>query len=722
VDATQIVRTVDARVFGVNTAVWDSYLNFPPNTGLVVLSGPGSPMPVTTLSLIEGMGIRAVRFPGGSTADSYAWTQSDTDNFVSAIPDSGVAFVTVNYGSGTPAEAAAWVNYANFTMGYGIQYWEVGNQVYAATETDDNAPAHDPVEYALRFVQYYQAMKAVDPTIKIGAVVPGATEGSFTYPGEAVTNPATGQTESTWIAVVLSTLKSAGIAPDFLACQHFEQQPGQEDDARLLQAAESPQTGWQTEAAGLRKPLNDYLGVAAAGVELCVTGCNSVQDAAGKQTTSLVNGLYLADSFGSLLQSEFNALIWWDLRNGFVQSGNNSSSLYGWRSYGDYGLLNTSSSAANPDPYYTFNVFYPTYYVQGLLTQFVSPGDSVIKASSDQSLLSVYAAKRADGSLTLLVINKDPANAWTGNINLTGYKPISAEATVYSYGIPQDNASNPDAPTYGIGGTGVAQTTIVDASASFLATFAPYSVSVIDMPTVLAFTTEPASCAVDAGSTAVFAASATGASSYLWEFSADGGSSWSVLNDGNGITSSDGPQLMIANVSPANAGEYRAVAVGANGASSNASVAANLTVSSVSNPGSLVTLSGRGFVGTGDHVLIGGFYIAGAASRTVLIQALGPALTTEGVSSAGVLQKPALVLKDSSGNTLYSNAGWSSGGQTQAQVLLGAAAAAYAQPTLQPGSADSEILVTLPPGGYTAQISGADGGTGVAICAVYQLP
>jgi len=55
-------------------------------------------------------------------------------------------------------------------------------------------------------------------------------------------------------------------------------------------------------------------------------------------------------------------------------------------------------------------------------------------------------------------------------------------------------------------------------------------------------------------------------------------------------------------------------------------------------------------------------------------------------------------------------------------VLLKAAAAVYASPALQPDSADSEALLTLAPGGYTAQVSGAGGATGVALCAIYQLP
>jgi hypothetical protein len=104
----------------------------------------------------------------------------------------------------------------------------------------------------------------------------------------------------------------------------------------------------------------------------------------------------------------------------------------------------------------------------------------------------------------------------------------------------------------------------------------------------------------------------------------------------------------------------------------------------------------------------------GQTSRTVLIQALGPALSLLDVT--GALQHPVLTIHDSTGATINSNAGWGS-----SQILVNAAAAAYATP-LQSGSADSEILITLPPGSYTAEISGAAGDTGVALFAAYQLP
>jgi hypothetical protein len=130
-------------------------------------------------------------------------------------------------------------------------------------------------------------------------------------------------------------------------------------------------------------------------------------------------------------------------------------------------------------------------------------------------------------------------------------------------------------------------------------------------------------------------------------------------------------------------------------------------------------MSARAFVGAGDNILIGGFYITGDTSATVLVQAIGPALAASPFNVSNTLQHPALTIHQTQNGrdvVLCSNTGWGSN-----PVLLSAAAAAYAQPVFQPDSADSEILATLPPGAYTAEVTGADSGTGVALCAVYQI-
>jgi YVTN family beta-propeller protein len=235
------------------------------------------------------------------------------------------------------------------------------------------------------------------------------------------------------------------------------------------------------------------------------------------------------------------------------------------------------------------------------------------------------------------------------------------------------------------------------------------TLTVINWPVLLK---QPVSQTISSGSTVVFAVSASGSSIYQWVYTPASGPPV-ALADGNGISGSSSSQLVIQGATGAAMGSYYCLVATANGfAQSNT---ANLAVSSSSNPGTLVNLSGRGFVGPGDGILIGGFYIGGSTSRTVLIQALGPALASEGVS--GALQHPALTIHDATGATIYANTGWGS-----SPVLLNAAMAAYANPVLQPNSGDSEALLTLPPGGYTAEISGADGGTGVALCAIYELP
>jgi hypothetical protein len=119
-------------------------------------------------------------------------------------------------------------------------------------------------------------------------------------------------------------------------------------------------------------------------------------------------------------------------------------------------------------------------------------------------------------------------------------------------------------------------------------------------------------------------------------------------------------------------------------------------------------------VGTGGNALIAGFVIGGSTAKTVLIRASGPALTSLGVT--GALPDPQLQLY-SGGAVIYSNAGW--GGNA---AVAAAARNVGAFTWSNPSSNDSAILVTLPPGAYTAIVSGVSGDTGVALAEVYDAP
>ncbi len=131
----------------------------------------------------------------------------------------------------------------------------------------------------------------------------------------------------------------------------------------------------------------------------------------------------------------------------------------------------------------------------------------------------------------------------------------------------------------------------------------------------------------------------------------------------------------------------------------------------------LVNVSARAQVGVNGAAAIAGFVIGGTTSKTVLIRASGPALAEFGVT--GTLPDPVILLfgAASSATPIASNRGWDGDPQVAA-----AAAAAGAFGWSDPASHDAAILVTLPPGSYTAQVLGEAADTGVALVEVYEVP
>jgi alpha-N-arabinofuranosidase len=496
VNAAQSLRTVDARWFGINIAMWDNYFDTP-----------------QTIARLAEMGTLALRCMGGSLSDEYNWStdisgtntwmwQTSFANLLHVATNINAQVVTtVNYGTGSSNEAAAWVAYANgsitntvalgtdqfgvnwATVGYwaslraaaplasddgknflriartaplGFKYWEIGNECYGTWETDSNAVPHDPYTYATRARDYLAFMKSVDATIKIGVVVAPGEDSYSNNANHYAVNPRTTQAHYGWTPVMLATLKTFGVTPDFAI--HHSYPPGDCDPA-LLQFAEGV-SGWASDAASLRQMFTDYMGGAGSNVELCVTENNT--GSSGKQLTSLVNGIYVADSLGNLMKTEFNSFFWWDLRNG-ISSGDNDPTIYGWRLYGDEGVLGGLTNG------------YPTFYVTKLLQYFARPGDMVLNVTSDYSLLSAYAVRRASGAVTLLVLHKDPTTNFTAQISINGFVPTNT-ATLLSYGMPQDIAAET-----GTGSPDLARTNFVGAGATFNYTFTPYSVSLFTL-------------------------------------------------------------------------------------------------------------------------------------------------------------------------------------------------------------------------------------------------
>jgi hypothetical protein len=135
------------------------------------------------------------------------------------------------------------------------------------------------------------------------------------------------------------------------------------------------------------------------------------------------------------------------------------------------------------------------------------------------------------------------------------------------------------------------------------------------------------------------------------------------------------------------------------------------------NTSRLVNIAARAQVGTGADVMIPGIVIQDGTPRTLLLRAVGPGLSDFGVSDA--LANPRLRLFRGD-QIVAENDDWGQAPGANQTELAAAAIAAGAFP-LPTGSRDAALLVTLPPGAYTAQVSAVDAGTGVAIVEVYEL-
>ncbi len=123
-----------------------------------------------------------------------------------------------------------------------------------------------------------------------------------------------------------------------------------------------------------------------------------------------------------------------------------------------------------------------------------------------------------------------------------------------------------------------------------------------------------------------------------------------------------------------------------------------------------LNLSTRGLVGPGEDTLIAGFIVAGNEPKTIVLRGLGPSLAKAGLS--GTLADPVLTLFGDTGQLLFSNDSWgndSNAGQIAAEGLA---------PT---DPAEAALRVTLPPGVYTAGLSGKDDTRGIGLVEIYDV-
>ena len=499
--------------------------------------------------MASAAGFASYRFPGGSVSDQFHFNTFSNlgDAYGNAFPQfaqfvatmAGTGIVTLDYGSGSPQEAAAelayligspsdtttigtgiewayggtaWTNVNWQTVGYWaalraasplahddglnflrighpnpfstIKYWEVGNEIYYSGETDHHGTAgpggvstgsqHDPQTYAAFAAQFATFATEIVNTAGLAMISIGIDSGD-----------PTGVSDNNWTQSVLADGKALGFVPGFISDHFYVQQSGAENDYALLNQTVTAPTLYNasTRYANYEAILQQTLGSQAASVQVLASEYNSVPGNPGKQTTSLVDGLFVANTLGGLLNSGYSGADIWDLRdNDYNASGetqNNINSLYGWRESGDLGILGGTQVSSPPAT--SAYIAYPAYYALQLFSKIDLPGAEVVSAGSSYSDLDVYAALEPasdNDDLVLLVVNTNPAAAITDQIGVTGFQPSGA-AQVWQYGTAQDTAQSQSSS--GASSLASSTTTLVLNGAAFSYTFPAYSMTLLDL-------------------------------------------------------------------------------------------------------------------------------------------------------------------------------------------------------------------------------------------------
>ncbi|MGV8932437.1 MAG: hypothetical protein ACOH1R_10075 [Luteimonas sp.] len=198
IDPSRSLRQVPATVFGTNVEwIFD---------GQGLWSARAGKLDADAVLLTKQLSPTLIRFPGGVFSDTYHWrnglgpqSQRQVTAHYPGGPQSRNSFgiqelvefsdavgaqllLTVNAGTGTAKEAADWVRYMKLSGGADVRYWEVGNELYM--KGDLSGAFMTAEAYARRFASFASAMRAADPTIKLGAIG-GLNYGNYSFIADA---------------------------------------------------------------------------------------------------------------------------------------------------------------------------------------------------------------------------------------------------------------------------------------------------------------------------------------------------------------------------------------------------------------------------------------------------------------------------------------------------------------------------------------------------------
>ena len=302
------------------------------------------------------------------------------------------AIVTVNAGTGTAELAAEWVRWANLVQGYNVRYWEIGNELEGSWELGHYLPDGSPMTgavYARRFVEFATAMKAVDPTIKVGGPTAASEKGGF----------------------MEDLLRLAGDHVDFVSFHTYPVEKHLDSEQGIFEQAFSL-SGAMERFRGL---IAKYQPDRKDEIEIAITEWNSkvVED---RDTADLINGLWTCVFVGEMFRSGVSFATQWDLLT-VTETGGHGLFHFEQFNFDQPGVsqeeLDRLYNAFNP-PGFAKSQFWGMYLWSKCM------GDQLVASSLEGNDHAYAMVTRADDRLSVMVVNVSRDEAARIRINAPG--------------------------------------------------------------------------------------------------------------------------------------------------------------------------------------------------------------------------------------------------------------------------------------------------------------
>jgi Glycosyl hydrolases family 39 len=332
--------------------------------------GPWLIVPFYMLPQAYDSGIKILRFPAGEWGDRNNVTPLQIDQFMDFANKVGAtAIFHVRLLDGTPEQAAEMVRYTNVEKKYNVQYWSIGNEPTLFDATLKNrGDSYDIKRFNKEWRTFAEAMKKVDPTIKL--VGPEINQFSYDPTPGATTN--FGQRDEEWF---VEFLKANGDLVDIVSFHRYPFPSTRVSGPPSIDELRQNTQEWDQIITHARELILQYTG---RDLPIAVTEFNSSygRPVGGEATPdSYYNAIWMADVLGRMIKNGVFMANEWALA---AKGGSGGSGLIG-----------------------ALDV-YPAYYAYQLYKKF---GNELVYSSSDDPDLSIYAARREDDTLTIMVIN-----------------------------------------------------------------------------------------------------------------------------------------------------------------------------------------------------------------------------------------------------------------------------------------------------------------------------